>query len=117
MKRLISKLMVTCLLAVSLHALAQSTPDSNQEAMKHDDMKQDTMKHDDMAKDDMGMAKAPTANTGASFSNSRRETFLNLRELIRASMIQLAMIQVAPASRRLSGGRPALRSVGRRATV
>ena len=50
-----------------------------------------------------GMANAPTANTGASFNNSRRVTFLNLRESIRAS------IRVAPASRRLSGGRLALR--------
>ena len=41
MKKLIGKLMVMCVLALSLNAFAQSTPDANQDGMKHDDMKQD----------------------------------------------------------------------------
>jgi pentapeptide MXKDX repeat protein len=62
MKRLIGKLMMLCLLALSVNGFAQSAPDSNQDSMKHDDMKQDTMKpdtmkHDDMAKDDMAKDK------------------------------------------------------------
>ena len=52
MKKLIDNLMLTCVLALSLNALAQSTPDANQDGMKHDDMKQDTMKNDGMKHDD-----------------------------------------------------------------
>jgi pentapeptide MXKDX repeat protein len=57
MKKLIGKLMVMCVLALSLNAVAQSTTDTSQDGMKHDDMKQDTMKHDDMKKDEMAKDK------------------------------------------------------------
>ena len=57
MKKVVGKLMMLCVLALSVNGFAQSTPDSNQDSMKHDDMKQDTMKHDDMAKDDMAKDK------------------------------------------------------------
>ena len=46
MNKLVGKLMVMCVLALSLNAFAQSTAGSNQDSMKHDDMKQDTMKKD-----------------------------------------------------------------------
>jgi pentapeptide MXKDX repeat protein len=52
MKKPIGKLMLMCVLALSLNAFAQTT-ETNQDSMKHDDMKQDTMKHDDMKHDDM----------------------------------------------------------------
>jgi pentapeptide MXKDX repeat protein len=62
MNKIVGKLMVMCVLAVSLNAFAQSTTESNQDSMKHEDMKQDTMKkdemkHDDMSKDDMAKNK------------------------------------------------------------
>jgi len=53
MNKIVGKLMVMCVLAVSLNAFAQSTTGSDQDSMKHDDMKHDTMKKDEMKHDDM----------------------------------------------------------------
>jgi pentapeptide MXKDX repeat protein len=63
MKKLITRLMAMCFLAVSLAAFAQTGSDASKDNMKSDNMKSDTMKKDSMAKDSKKSAKVKKTST------------------------------------------------------